>query len=405
MGLPNVSRQLNAPAMLASLAEITDEPPGLTRTFLSPASERAKVLVGAWMRDAGLEVFEDKVGNLIGRRTCSDPGAPVVACGSHLDTVRDAGRFDGAVGIVAGIVAASDLGDVALPYHLEVVAFSDEEGVRFQSTYLGSRFYAGDDSVLNSEVRDAGGTTISEAVASHTPSFPSPPPRRLVAYIEAHIEQGPVLEKEALSLGAVTAIAGQTRLRINLDGTAGHAGTTPMLHRQDALAGAAEGIVFLEQLARESPGMVATVGCLDLRSPASNVIPGFASFSVDIRHADDAIRASFVNLAISGLRSRATSRDLKIEVLTLLDSPAVLCDPPMTALVAEAISKNQNACPRLTSGAGHDAVALSATARVAMIFVRCQDGVSHHPDEYSSVEDISAAIRVLTEFLREFRPE
>jgi len=390
--------------MLAALAEFTDEPPGITRTFLSPALESAKSLVAEWMRSAGLEVFEDRAGNLIGRRACQDLEAPTVACGSHLDTVRNAGAFDGSLGIVAGLAGAAELAGVMLPYHLEIVAFSDEEGVRFQSTYLGSRFYSGDDSVLTSHETDADGLTISAAIASHTPRFPLPPPRTLAAYIEAHIEQGPILESESLGLAVVTEIAGQTRLRVDLEGIADHAGTTPMRLRRDALAGAAECIGALEQMARNSASTVATVGYLDLRSPASNVIPGFASFTVDIRDANDGERGRFVESAISKFESLASSRALDLSIRTLLDVPSVPCDESMTRLAEEIIFRSQGSCPRLTSGAGHDAAAISRSAKVAMIFVRCRGGVSHHPDEFASNEDVSAAVEALTEFLRRFSP-
>ena len=396
MGLPDLSGEL-AWERIAELATVTDEPPGLTRTFLSPALERSKRLVGEWMREAGLEVFEDRIGNVIGRRACADADAPVVACGSHLDTVRNAGRFDGALGVVAAISAAAALRETTLPYHLEILGFSDEEGVRFQTTYLGSRFYAGEESVAESP-------TVAQALKRHFPNFFQPPPRRLAAYVEAHIEQGPVLENAGVGLGVVTSIAGQTRLRVELRGVAGHAGTVPMNMRRDALAGAAECIIRIENLARNSTDTVATVGCLDLESPASNVIPGFASFTIDIRNPRDESRRDFVDLITSEVGGLAGGRQLDAEFFTLLDAPATACDAAMTGLLAEIVLEQQSVCPQLASGAGHDAAALGPAARVAMLFVRCRGGVSHHPEEYASQEDLAAAVSVLTDFLRKFRP-
>lgn len=396
MGLPDISGEL-AWERIAELATVSDEAPALTRTFLSPALERSKRLVGEWMREAGLEVFEDRMGNVIGRRACADLDAPVLACGSHLDTVRNAGRFDGALGVVAAISAAAALRETSLPYHLEVVGFSDEEGVRFQTTYLGSRFYAGEEFVAES-------VEIAQALEQHSPSFSPPPPRRLAAYVEAHIEQGPVLENAGVGLGVVTSIAGQTRMRVELRGVAGHAGTVPMAMRHDALAGAAAAIVRIEELARASTDMVATVGCINLESPASNVIPGFASFTIDIRNPRDESRRDFVEIVTGEIGRLAGERQLSADVFTLLDAPATTCDHAMMQSLAELVSQYQSVCPQLASGAGHDAVALASVAHVAMLFVRCRGGVSHHPEEYAAPEDVAVAVRVITDFLRQFRP-
>jgi len=212
-----------------------------------------------------------------------------------------------------------------------------------------------------------------------------------------------VLENAGVGLGVVTSIAGQTRLRVELRGVAGHAGTVPMNMRRDALAGAAECIIRIENLARASIDTVATVGCLGLESPASNVIPGFASFTIDIRNPRDERRRDFVDLITSEIGELAGGRHLDAEFFTLLDVPATACNAAMTGLLAEIISEQQSACPQLASGAGHDAVALGSAARVAMLFVRCRGGVSHHPDEYVTPEDVAAAVHVLTDFLGKFR--
>jgi allantoate deiminase len=386
---------------LDELGRITDEPPGLTRTFLSPALRRAKALVAGWMRGVGLDVHEDSAGNLIGRLDCGDPGAPTMACGSHLDTVRNAGRYDGALGVVCGLLAASALRGRALRGHLEVVAFSDEEGVRFQTTYLGSRFYAGTLGAAERAACDAGGISVDAAMAGHVPDFPAPPPRRLAGYVEAHIEQGPVLEAENLALGVVTAIAGQSRARIFVEGSAGHAGTTPMARRRDALTGAAEVIGLVEALARATPGLVATVGELQIPSAAGNVIPGAVDFSLDVRSGDDAARRRFEDDLLAEAGRRLAARGLGLRIAPRLDAPATACDPELTAALERVVRRHQPACPGLVSGAGHDAVALAEVTPVAMLFVRCRDGLSHHPDEYAAPADVAAAAEVLAEFLLE----
>lgn len=393
-----------AAARLEELGRVTDDPPGLTRTFLSPALERAKDLVAGWMRDAGLEVFEDLAGNLVGRLDCGDPSAGTVTCGSHLDTVRNAGKFDGALGVITALEAAAALvrSGRPLPWHLEVVGFSDEEGVRFQSTYLGSKFYAGRLGPADLAVCDADGIRVGSAITSHRPRFPSPPPRRLLGYVEVHIEQGPVLEAAGLALGVVTSIAGQTRARVRLEGKAGHAGTTPMRLRRDALAGAAECVTLVETLAGSSDALVATVGELRIASAASNVIPGRVEFTLDIRDADNRKRLFFCRDLFQEIERIAHRRGLAVQIESPLVAPSTSCSPRLTASLAAAVESLQSSCPRLVSGAGHDAVALAEVTEVAMLFVRCRDGLSHHPDEYASPADIGLAAAVLTRFLANF---
>lgn len=396
--------EASAAAYLKGLGAITDEPPGLTRTFLSPALDRAKSQVAAWMTGAGLQVYEDQAGNLIGRLDCRDPSAGTVACGSHLDTVRNAGQYDGAMGVVAALLAVGEIARAGkrLPYHLEVVGFSDEEGVRFQSTYLGSRFYTGRLAGSDLAVRDAAGVSVAEAIAAHCPRFAPPPPRRLLGYVEAHIEQGPVLERAGLALGVVTSIAGQTRARVHLEGKSGHAGTTPMAMRRDALAGAAECVSLVESRARSAAGLVATVGELRIDSAASNVIPGRVNFTLDIRDADNAKRLSFCREIFAGIERVAAARDLEVRIESPLVASSTPCSPRLTAALAATVEKFQPACPELVSGAGHDAVALAAVTEVTMLFVRCRDGLSHHPEEFATADDITLAVRVLADFLSTF---
>lgn len=391
-------------SLLEELGAISDEPPGLTRTFLSAALGRAGLRVAEWMSAAGLQVFEDQAGNVIGRLDCGDPSAGTVVCGSHLDTVRNAGKYDGAMGVVTALLAAAALSDRQnrLPYHLEVVGFSDEEGVRFQSTYLGSRFYTGQLAGPELSVRDAAGISVGEAIAAHRPRFPEPPPRRILGYIEAHIEQGPVLEQAGLALGVATSIAGQTRARVFLEGRAGHAGTTPMTMRRDALAGAAECIALVEAEGWAAGGLVATVGDLRIESAASNVIPGRVDFTLDIRDCDDPKREGFCRRLFAAIEERTAMRGLGVRIETLQEAASTPCSERLTAALSASVSGLQGACPRLVSGAGHDAVALAGVTEVAMLFVRCRDGLSHHPEEYASAEDIALATRVLTDFLANF---
>ncbi|CAN5815486.1 allantoate amidohydrolase [soil metagenome] len=389
---------------LDELGAITDEPGELTRTFLSPAQARAKALVSVWLQEAGLEVYEDLAGNLIGRLASSNPTARTLACGSHIDTVRNAGQYDGAVGIVTAALAAGALKGQELPYHLEVVAFSDEEGVRFQSTYLGSKYYAGKLTGAELAVKDVDGMSVQEAMAAHRPTFPLPPPRELLAYVEAHIEQGPVLEKEELALGVVTAIAGQTRAKIFIEGKAGHAGTTPMNMRRDALTGAAECVLTIEQYATAMPALVATVGELRIASPASNVIPGSVEFTLDVRDADEEVRRHFCSRIVSELQTQMGERGLGIRIEILQENPPVNCSSPLTEALESLVLRRQETCPRLVSGAGHDAAALAEVAEVAMLFIRCRDGLSHHPDEYATSADIGLAAQILAEFFSQLQP-
>lgn len=386
---------------LTTLGAITDEPPGLTRTFLSPAHGRARDVLAGWMKEIGLTVYEDAGANLIGRWESPVADAPTLVCGSHLDTVRNAGRFDGAMGIIAGLLAVERAIARSPRHHLEVVAFSDEEGVRFQTTYLGSRAFVDRLGSVERAAVDRDGVSVAAALAAHRRVFPPPAARRICAYIEAHIEQGPVLEAENLPLGVVTAIAGQTRARVYLTGEAGHAGTTPMRMRRDALAGAAECVAHVERRALEEDGLVATVGQLEISDAASNVIPGNLWFTLDIRDARDSVRERFCRELFAEIENLASRRGLAVRIDVPLSTPAIECSPALTERLAAFVSQRQSRCPRMVSGAGHDAVALSEVMEVAMLFVRCRAGLSHHPNEFASEADVAAAIDVLADFLVE----
>jgi len=394
---------------LNELGRITDEPGKLTRTFLSPAMRRANARVGEWMRAAGLAVREDAVGNLIGRLEGSRPGAKTLLLGSHLDTVRDAGRFDGALGVLLPIVALDVLRQQGrvLPYAVEVLGFSEEEGVRFSSAYLGSKGFAGTLRAADLKLRDAAGIQVRdtlETLNGGTFALPRAAHRRsdLLGYLEVHIEQGPVLEAQDLAVSVVSAIAGQTRGRLTFHGQAGHAGTTPMNLRRDALAGAAKFISDVELIARMRPPLVATVGTIAVSPGAPNVIPGEVTLSLDVRHPRDVARRAALRRMLGLAEWTARRRGLRCTWTLTQDGNAVACDPKLTRVLADTVRKLQGRCPALVSGAGHDAVVMSALTPVAMLFVRCRAGLSHHPDEYAAPEDLRVALRATMAFLERF---
>lgn len=388
-----------------ALAACSEDADALTRTFLTPQHAAALDLVRGWMEAAGMAVRVDGMGNVVGRYEGATPDAPAVLIGSHLDTVRDAGRYDGMLGVVLGIAAVEDLNAQGrrLPFAVEVIGFGDEEGVRFSKTLLGSRAVAGtlDPAVLDGA--DADGVTLAEALERFGLSREgwrdaARRPEDVRAYLEVHIEQGPVLERLNLPVGVVTAIAGATRLSYTLGGEAGHAGTVPMEARRDALAGAAEAVLAVEAVAREH-GVVATVGRLEARPGAVNVVPGQASFTVDLRAADDALRRA----ALEDLEHRVTllaaRRGLTVQRALLHENAACPCTPWLMDVLDQAVERAGLPPHRLMSGAGHDAMAMVDLTDVAMLFVRCAGGISHNPAESVTAEDVGVAAAVLSEAL------
>ena len=398
--------------MLDELGSVTDEPGRLTRTFLSPAMERANQLVGGWMREAGLAVREDETGNLIGRLESRVPGAKTLLLGSHLDTVRNAGRFDGALGVVLPIVALAELKQrgVTLPFHVEVLAFSEEEAVRFSGAYIGSKAYTGRLRAADLKLRDARNHTLREVIEAHAGRPYVPPkaahrPSNVLGYLEVHIEQGPVLEAKKLAVGVVSAIASQTRGRLTFRGKAGHAGTTPMDLRRDALAGAAEFVLFVEAFAGARPPLVATVGTLQVPAGAANVIPGEVRLSLDVRHPSDAACATALADLVRQAERTARRRQLVCEWQPTMQHEATPCSPELTKQLARSVRAVQGRGLSLVSGAGHDAVVMAALTPVAMLFVRCRDGLSHHPAEYAAPKDLAVALSVVVNFLERLATE
>jgi allantoate deiminase len=397
---------------LAELGRISDESGRLTRTFLSPAMARANRRVAAWMRAAGLTVRVDTLGNVIGTtaRGGERAGRRTLLLGSHLDTVRDAGRFDGALGVLLPLTALEVLRrrGVRLACEVEVIGFSEEEGVRFARAYLGSEGYTGRLTARRLRLTDAHGITAGEALrrfngGRFSPPRAAHPAADLLGYVEVHLEQGPVLEAAGKPVGVVSAIAGQSRFQLTWSGRAGHAGTTPMALRRDALAGAAEFILATEQLARGTPGLVATVGACQVGPGAANVIAGRAVHTLDVRHARDAARRGAVRRLAATAAAIARRRGLRVSLATLQDHPAVACDPGLGRALARGVAAAQGSDLRLVSGAGHDAVVLSRLTPVAMLFVRCREGLSHHPREHVSTADLEVALRVLVQFLGDLR--
>ena len=403
-----VSARLLA-ARLDELGRVTDEPGRLTRTFLSPAMERANALVGRWMREAGLTVREDDTGNLIGRLEpqTPNPRPKTLLLGSHLDTVRNAGRFDGALGVVLPIVALAELKrrGVVLPFAVEVLGFSEEEAVRFTGAYIGSKAYTGRLRAADLKLADARGNILRAVIEAHagrrfTPPKPAHHTSNLLGYLEVHIEQGPVLEDRNLAVGVVSAIASQTRGRLTFRGQAGHAGTTPMDLRRDALAGAAEFVLAAEAYARRRAPLVATVGTINIPSGAANVIPGETVLSLDVRHPSDAVCRRALTQLIASAQKIARRRNLAVAWQPTMQHHATPCSPALTAQLARSVKAVQGKSLSLVSGAGHDGVVMSALTPIAMLFVRCRDGLSHHPDEYASPKDLAVALEVTVDFLQ-----
>ena len=383
------------------LAAISEEDGRLTRGFATPALARAGDRVARWMEDAGLTVRRDAVGNVMGR---VGAGRPLVL-GSHLDTVPDAGRYDGPLGVLAALAVAERVAVRGNGCSLEVVAFADEEGTRYGTSYLGSSAYTGSFESAWLDVVDEAGVTLRDAIrnAGGDPDMAvTAPVPELAGYVEVHIEQGPVLEREGLPVGVVTAIAGQTRARIVLTGEAGHAGTLPMDARRDALAAAAEVVLSVERLGRAEAGLVATVGALSLSPNVGNVVPGEARMLLDVRHADDRIRRRAASEIRDELERIAAARSVDAAWTLRYDTAAVELDPRLRRRLADAVREQGLSLRELVSGAGHDAVVLSRICPAAMLFVRCAGGISHDPRESVSEEDVAVALDVLERVVRSF---
>lgn len=459
---------------LDELGKISEDSNCLTRQYGTEAMRRANDLVGSWMKQAGMEVHVDAIGNLIGHfrarlniikdgisdsseaplgtdieykcKICrgivpSNPGKrrgcecgnikfteatnfrlsvrdctqvqvvkgrrlnQLLLLGSHLDTVKNAGKYDGPLGVVLAIAAVEELKEKIIPFDIIVLGFADEEGVRFQSSYLGSRAMANSFDQQDLKRVDANGISLWDAIKN----FGGNPanlflctffsPDDIIGYVEVHIEQGPVLEQKNHSVGVVTAIAGQTRIRIKFEGKAGHAGTTPMTMRQDALAGAAEFIQRVENCGRNCAGIVTTVGQITCEPNVSNVIPASVTLSLDVRHQEDNVRQNVCEELKEIAAKLAEIRHLKFAWEPIQETASVPCDSALSSLLREAAKQHQPEVIDLPSGAGHDAAVMAKICPMSMLFVRCKAGLSHHPDESITVEDTRIALKTLTTFV------
>lgn len=376
---------------------------GLYRGYLTPAYAAAQEALAKWMVQAGMAVRRDAAANLIGRYEGSIPGAPALLIGSHLDSVRDGGRYDGPLGIMLGVeaVAALNQSGKRLPFPIEVIAFGDEEGSRFPAAMLTSRAVAGTLAPQALNIADADGVPLAQAGVSLSDYLTAArAPGTTLAYLEAHIEQGPVLEAEGLAVGTVTGIAAQLRYQAVVKGMAGHAGTSSMPLRRDALAGAAEMILAIETIARaDASDLVATVGRIEALPGAPNVIAGEARFTIDIRSGDEARRDRAAEAIRDALAAIADRRDLDFAIHRVHDLPASPCDAALMDLMDAAVADSGHPVRRLVSGAGHDAMVMAALCPTAMLFIRCRQGISHNPAEHVDPADADMALQVMLGFI------
>ena len=397
---------------LELLAVHTDEPGRMTRLYLSNSHRVAAQTVADWMRLAGMNARLDAAANVVGRYEGLAGATKTLLIGSHIDTVRNAGRYDGNLGVVTGIAVVDELNrqGIRLPFAIEVIAFGDEEGVRFSSTLSGSKAIAGRFDPACLDERDSSGMTRREwlealgCLAAEIPAV-ARDPAKLLGYLEVHIEQGPVLEAEGLPVGIVTAINGTSRGEVRVTGVAGHAGTLPMGMRHDAIAATAEMVLAVEARARAEEGLVATVGVIGAPAGAINVVSGEARFTLDVRSASDTARRAAVADIGTAVSRIAATRGVSASFDIPYDAPATPCDPAFMQGFAQAITRAGIAPYELPSGAGHDAMAFRGVTPIAMLFVRCKGGISHNPAEYAAPADMETGARILFDFLQHLGAE
>lgn len=401
---------------LLGAAPFSDRPDCLFRPFLGPGHRAALDSLAVWMREAGMSVRLDPAGNLIGRYEGQTPDAPAMLIGSHIDSVNDAGRYDGPLGIMLGIelVAGLFAAGRRLPFAVEVIAFGDEEGSRFHTSMLCSRAVCGQADARAATLTDGDGISLRQAMAAF-PAFEgvslavetmgraARDPASLLCFLEAHIEQGPVLEDGGEALGVVTAIAGQLRYQLTITGRAGHAGTTAMHLRKDALAAAAEAVLAVEQIALAHGGqLVATVGRINALPGAVNVVPGSASFSLDIRSGNERLRHNAAASILATIEDIVARRKLQFNQVLVQDLTATPCDEALVAQLGQAVRAAGSPGRQMVSGAGHDTMVLASLVPSVMLFLRCEDGISHHPAENVMVADVEAALVAMEHFVDKY---
>jgi len=385
----------------------------LTCTYMTDAHRRTADQIAHWMREAGMHAHIDAVGNVVGRYLSTDPQAKTLMTGSHYDTVRNGGKYDGREGILLPIAIVRHLHEKGetLPFHFEIIAFSEEEGVRFKSTFLGSNAIIGqfDLNLLNLTDRD--GVSMRDVLTQAGHDVTTIPqiardPSDLLGYVEVHIEQGPVLLNRDLPVGIVTSIAGSSRYLVNLKGVASHAGTTPMSMRKDAAAAAAEIILYVEQRCSQDQhaSLVGTVGQLQVPNGSTNVIPGACTLSLDIRAARDDVRDAAVEDVLGKIEEICQRRSVDANIEKTVSAPAAPCAGWLMQQLAAATERAGVKPFELASGAGHDAMTIARITDVAMLFTRCGNGgISHNPLETMTADDAEVSAQILLDFLRNFK--
>ncbi|MDP3842605.1 MAG: allantoate amidohydrolase [Oxalobacteraceae bacterium] len=396
-----------------TLAAWSDEEGVLTCAFMTDAHRRTAAQLAQWMTNAGLQTKIDAVGNVVGRYRCDDPHAKTLITGSHYDTVRNGGKYDGRAGILVPLAVLQQLHERGenLPFHVDVIGFAEEEGVRFNSTFLGSNAVIGQFDPALLEQTDADGVTMRDALiaAGHDPAqiaATARDPVDLLGFVEIHIEQGPVLLGRDLPVGVVNSIAGSVRYQVTLTGVAGHSGTTPMTMRRDAAAAAAEIILLVERRCSLAPTLVGTVGQLQVPHGSVNVIPGSCKLSLDIRAADDATRDAAAAEVLQAIDAICARRNIDVALEKIGISAAAPCAPSLMRALAQATERAGIPAFALPSGAGHDAMILAQITDVAMLFIRCGNGgISHNPLETMTADDAEIAAQIFLDFLRAFNPK
>jgi len=391
------------------LARITDVPGETTRPFLSEATRDAHALLLTWMTTAGLETRTDDAGNVRGVRRGSSSDSPPLLLFSHIDTVPNAGAFDGPLGVILALTVIEELGATPLPFEIELIAFSEEEGVRFSFPFLSSLAATGQLTPEHLAKEDGGGVSVAQALRDfglHPERIAETcavPPQAFAA-LEVHIEQGPVLEAEDMSLAVVESIVGQSRFLLTFTGHANHAGTTPMALRNDALAAAAQWIAEVERYALDYKQLVATVGHVEVLPGAGNVVPGLVRATLDVRHPSDASRHAATAVLLTKAEAAAELRGVRVKAEIKMQQNAVPMDRALTAQLAEAAVRAGFSANAMFSGAGHDAMILAPHVPTTMLFLRSPGGLSHHPDETVREQDVEAAIATVVEFVTSLRP-
>jgi allantoate deiminase len=405
----NIDRAVRVVARCREIAACTEVPGEITRLFLTPPMHKVHTLLRGWMEAAGMAVHVDAIGNLRGLWPGLVSDSPRLLIGSHLDTVPNAGAFDGVLGVVLGLAVVEELRGQHLPFAVEVIGFSEEEGVRFSKPFLGSLALVGKLDAETLACADRAGISIRDAIEAYGLDPAQLPAAALsddtFAYLEFHIEQGPVLESKNTSLGVVEALVGQTRMQLIFTGQANHAGTTPMHLRHDAMVAAADWIVAVEDYAASHEGLVATVGKVEASPGAGNVIAGHVTASLDIRHADDTVRKAAVVAIMQRAEAAATRRGVQVAARTQLEQPAVPLDPRLTTMLHDAAARAGLPSDTMTSGAGHDAMIIAPVVPSTMLFLRSPGGLSHHPDETVLPQDVEAALATAMEFLAQLRDD